>query len=233
MNSTEMGSNGSASTRLTKTPGEPLQNTPTIRVKELCERDRRSLLMHFLDLSDADRLLRFGAVLPDELITKYVQKINFSRDSVFGVFDSGFQLVGVGHLAYLPREALSFIENVTTKNRTAEFGVSVSPPARGMGIGTKLFQRAEIHCRNADVDTLYIHCLSSNHVMMHLAVKADMEIHSNHGETDAFLKLRPATPSSMMREAVDEQSATLDYAMKANTRTAAKWLECFPVFKTF
>ncbi|MGZ3237668.1 MAG: N-acetyltransferase family protein [Burkholderiaceae bacterium] len=219
--------------QLPKTENEPVQNNSTVRVKELSERDRRCLLMHFLELNDADRLLRFGVVLPDELITKYVQKINFTRDAVFGVFDNKFKLVGVGHLAYMPREALPFIAHATTKGRTAEFGVSVSADARGMGIGTKLFHRAEIHCRNADVDTLYIHCLSSNQVMMHLAAKADMELHHDHGESDAFLKLRPANPSSMMQEAVDEQVATFDYAMKANTHTAAKWLEYFPVFKTF
>jgi RimJ/RimL family protein N-acetyltransferase len=233
MNSTEIGSDVLTPMQLPTTASEPVQDHPVVRVKELSERDRRCLLMHFLDLNDADRLLRFGTVLPDELITRYVQKINFSRDSVFGVFDSKFKLVGVGHLAYLPREALPFIADVTTKGRTAEFGISVSESARGNGIGTKLFHRAEIHCRNADVDTLYIHCLSANHVMMHLAVKADMEIHSDHGEADAFLKLRPASPSSMMQEAVDEQVATFDYTMKANTRTAAKWLECFPAFKTF
>lgn len=233
MNSTEICSDALAPAQLPTAGNEAVHNHPNIRVKELCERDRRSLLMHFLELDDADRLLRFGTVLPDELITKYVQKINFTRDSVFGVFDSKLKLVAVGHLAYIPREALPFIATATTKGRTAEFGVSVSVAARGMGIGTKLFHRAEIHCRNADIDTLYIHCLSANQVMMHLAIKSDMEIHHDHGETDAFLKLRPANPSSMMREAIDEQAATLDYAMKANTRTAAKWLECFPAFKTF
>jgi len=233
MNSTEICSDVLTSMQLPKTENESVQNNATVRVKELSERDRRCLLMHFLEMSDADRLLRFGVALPDELITKYVQKINFTRDAVFGVFDSKFKLVGVGHLAYIPREALPFIANATTKGCTAEFGVSVSVAARGMGIGTKLFHRAEIHCRNADVDTLYIHCLSSNQVMMHLATKADMEIHHDHGESDAFLKLRPANPSSMMQEAVDEQVATFDYALKANTRAAAKWLEYFPVFKTF
>jgi GNAT superfamily N-acetyltransferase len=202
-------------------------------VKELCERDRRSLLMHFLELEDADRLLRFGMVLPDELITKYVQKINFSRDAVFGVFDSKFKLVGVGHLAYVPRETIPCIADATTKVRAAEFGVSVLASARGEGIGSRLFQRAEMHCRNADVDTLYMHCLSTNQVMMHLAVKAEMEIKHKHGEADAFLKLRPADPSSVVQEAVEEHVAVFDYVLKANTQAAMKWLESFPIFKPF
>lgn len=232
MNSTDIFTNAFSALAMPNTESETVQDKPTIRVKELCERDRRRLLMHFLELDDADRFLRFGSVLPDELITKYVQKINFSRDAVFGVFDAKFELIGVGHLSYLPREAFPILVNATIKDRTAEFGVSVSDFARGMGIGSKLFQRAEMHCRNADVDTLYIQCLTTNKVMMHLAAKAGMHIQQERGEADAFLKLNPASPSSMMREAIDEQAATFDYAMKANTRCASKWLESFPAFKS-
>jgi RimJ/RimL family protein N-acetyltransferase len=196
-----------------------------VRVKELSERDRRRLLMHFLALDDNDRYLRFGTVLPDELITRYVQKMDFARDAVFGVYDSNFKLVGVGHLAFAPRDGVPAVSDATAKERVAEFGVSVSASARGIGIGSKLFERAAIHCRNADVDTLYMHCLASNQTMIHIAKKAGMEIHRLHGEADAYLKLRPANPASVMREAVEEQVASFDYAFKANARAATKWLE--------
>jgi len=151
--------------------------------------------------------------------------MNFARDTVFGVYDGKFKLVGAGHLAFAPREALPVVTSATIKERVAEFGVSVSASARGMGIGSKLFERAAIHCRNADVDTLYMHCLSSNQTMIHIAKKAGMEIHRAYGETDAYLKLTPANPASMLQEAVEEQVAMLDYALKANTRAATKWLE--------
>ena len=195
-----------------------------VRVKALAERDRRRLLMHFLGLNESDRLLRFGTVLPDELVTRYVQMLNFGRDTVFGVYDNRFKLMGVGHLAFAPRDALPVVRDATTKERVAEFGVSVSSEARGMGIGTKLFQRAAIHCRNADVDTLYMHCLSSNRTMMHIAKKAGMDIERSYGEADAYLKLAPASPATVMQEAVEEQVAMLDYTIKANTRAATKWL---------
>ena len=115
--------------------------------------------------------------------------------------------------------------SVTLKARVAEFGVSVAASARGMGVGTALFERAAIHCRNADIDTLYMHCLSSNKVMMHIAKKAGMEIHRDYGEADAYLKLMPAGPGSMMHEALQEQVATLDYTVKANIRGLLKWLD--------
>jgi len=213
-----------ALSRLTERDPEEGPEKFPVRVKALAERDRRRLLMHFLGLNESDRLLRFGTVLPDELITRYVQMLNFSRDTVFGVYDSRFRLMGVGHLAFAPREALPAVRDATTKERVAEFGVSVSAEARGMGIGSKLFQRAAIHCRNADVDTLYMHCLSSNRVMMHIAKKSGMDIERSYGEADAYLKLAPASPVTVMQEAVEEQVAMLDYTLKANARMASKWL---------
>jgi len=199
------------------------KSRPTVLVKELRERDRRRMVKHFLGLEDNDRLLRFGTMLPDEQVANYVNRIAFSRDMVFGVYNRVFKLVAVGHLAFAPRDESK--SAVTDKERVAEFGVSVSRSARGMGMGTKLFERAAIHCRNNDVDTLYMHCLSSNKTMMHIAKKAGMEIHRDYGEADAYLKLLPANPASMLQEALDEQFATLDYTLKANKRIAAKWLD--------
>lgn len=198
---------------------------PWILVKELSKRAHWRLRKHFLALDEHDRLLRFGSVLPDELIIRYVEGIDFERDTVFGVYDSRLKLVGVGHLAFAPRDALPSRAANTTKERVAEFGVSVSASARGMGVGSKLFERAAIRCRNADIDTLYMHCLSSNQVMMHIAKKAGMEIQREYGEADAYLRLPPANPASMLQEAMDEQVASFDYALKANARAAVKWLE--------
>jgi GNAT superfamily N-acetyltransferase len=183
------------------------------------------MLMHFLALNEQERYMRFGSVLPDELITKYVQKINFSRDAVFGVYDDDLNLVAVAHLAYLPKGALTWAPSSTAKERIAEFGVSVLASMRGRGIGSKLFERAAMHCRNNDVDTLYVHCLTSNEVMMHIARKAGMELHREHGEVDAYLRLPPADVGSVLQEAVDEQVATLDYTLKSNSRVLGKWIE--------
>ncbi|MGH8854152.1 MAG: GNAT family N-acetyltransferase [Telluria sp.] len=193
---------------------------PTVHVKELGERDRRRILRHFLALDDSDRLLRFGSIVPDEQITKYVGSLDFRRDIVFGVVNRVFQLVGVGHLAFAPADGAK----PTQKERVAEFGVSVSKSARGQGVGSRLFDRAAIHCRNSDVDTLYMQCLSSNQTMMHIARKAGMEIKREHGEADAYLQLPPPSAASVMTEALEEQWAVIDYTVKANARAAAKWL---------
>ena len=198
------------------------QRRRPVLVKQLAERDRRRMIKHFLALDKHDRLLRFGSVLHDEQVQAYVERIDFTRDAVYGVYNRLFRLVAVGHLAFAPKEKIPAGGAATTKDRIAEFGVSVSATARGMGIGSKMFERAAIHCRNSDVDTLYMHCLSSNKTMMHIAKKAGMEIQRDHGEADAYLRLLPANPASMLQEAIEEQFATLDYNIKANKRFAQK-----------
>lgn len=203
----------------------------TVHVKELSERDRHRIASHFLTLDEQDRYLRFGMQISDALIMQYVNELDFSRDSIFGVYDRKFKLVGVGHLAFAAPDAYPDSVSAMVKDCVPEFGVSVSASARGLGVGSKLFERAAIHCRNADIDMLYMHCLSSNQVMFHIAKKAGMEIHREYGETDAYLKLLPASPGTVFKEAVEEQAASFDYALKANTRAAVKWLANLPGFK--
>ncbi|MEJ2768635.1 GNAT family N-acetyltransferase [Mycetohabitans sp. B46] len=187
-------------------------------VRELSSCDRVQLHAHFLSLNDDDRLLRFGQKVPDHVVKHYVDGIDFSRDTVFGVFDDNLELVGVGHLAYLPGDG---------DKRTAEFGVSVLKRARGRGIGTQLFERAAMRGRNTRVTTLYMHCLSRNSTMMHIAKKAGMKIEYAYGEADAYLTLPPADPSSIMAELLQEQAAMFDYAMKRQVRRASQLFDVF------
>ena len=195
-----------------------------VLVKALGERDRKRMLRHFLALDRDDRLLRFGNMLGDEQVAAYVGKIDFGRDIVFGVIDRKFQLAGVGHLAFTSKEAHPDRVDYTDKEKVAEFGVSVASSARGQGVGSRLFERAAIHCRNNDIDTLYMQCLSSNRTMMHIAKKAGMEIQREYGEADAHLHLPPPSPASVLAEALDEQFAKIDYTVKANLRGAMRWL---------
>lgn len=222
MNTSDIFPDGSA-------PGlKPATPHHTVFVKELSERDRHRILRHFLALKESDRLLRFGTYLPDEMIAKYVAGLDFTRDTLFGVVSRNFRLVGVGHLAFAPRKE---DDDITDKDKVAEFGVSVSESARGKGVGSKLFERGAIHCRNADVDTLYMHFLSTNHTMVHIAKKAGMEIFREYGEADAYLKVLPADAVSVLKEAVQEQVASIDYNIKANARAAVKWLGNLPGIK--
>lgn len=193
-------------------------------IKELTERDRPYMLNHFKALSKEDRMLRFGGQMTDEALTRYVENMDFSRDTVFGVYESSFNLVGVGHLAFPPPELLPAMSDSAKQETVAEFGVSVLAPARRLNVGTKLFDRAALHCRNKSIDTLYIHCLASNKPMLCIAKKAGMEIHRDHGEVDGYLKLPAGDRDSRLYEAVEEQAATVNYALNWKFENLIDWL---------
>ena len=201
-------------------PDRPLSDAPRlpVLVRELSSADRARLLTHFLALDEDDRLLRFGQIVPDHVIENYVQNLNFTNDTVFGVFGNSLELVGVGHLAYLPAEG---------DKRTAEFGVSVLESARGRGNGTKLFERAAMRSRNTHVSVLYMHCLSRNARMMHIARKSGMKIEYAYGEADAYLSLAPADQTSIMAEMLQEQAAVFDYAIKRQAHRATQVFRAF------
>ena len=90
---------------------------------------------------------------------------------------------------------------------------------RSRGIGSALFARAVEHARNRFVTRLYMHCLSENAAMMHIAKKSGMNICVDTGEAEAFLKLEPADQASLSGELMGQRLALFDYALK--TQAAA------------
>jgi len=207
-------------------PSKPHMAGLAVPVRELHAGHRSEILRHLLLLNEEDRRLRFGTQTPDEVIHHYVEGLDFNRDKVFGSFDSQLNLVGMAHLAYLPK----------TKGQphAAEFGVSVLPNGRGQGIGTALLARASVHSRNTRIETLFVHCLANNRAMMHLAQKAGMRVEYAYGDADAYLKLPPANPSTIVEEAANEQWADFDYALKENFKRSSdawSWLLGKPVVR--
>jgi len=191
-------------------PSRPYLTRQTVPVRELHAGHREEILQHLLQLNAEDRRLRFGTQTPDEVIRRYVEHLDFNKDTVFGVFDLNLKLIGMAHLAYLPK-----IEGQVS---AAEFGVSVLPVGRSQGFGAALLQRSAVHSRNTRIKNLHVHCLSSNKAMMHLAQKAGMSIEYAHGDADAYLKLPPANPSTIAQEAANEQWADMDYVLKENLK---------------
>jgi len=189
-------------------PGKPYTAVSVVPVRELHAGHRVRILQHLLLLNEEDRRLRFGTQTPDEVIHRYVENLDFNRDTIFGSFDSQLNLIGLAHLAYLPK----------TKGQplAAEFGVSVLPNGRGQGIGTALLARASVHSRNTRIEVLFVHCLANNRAMMHLAQKAGMLVEYAHGDADAYLKLPPANSGTIVEEVANEQWADFDYALKEN-----------------
>ncbi|QWC96917.1 GNAT family N-acetyltransferase [Polynucleobacter paneuropaeus] len=187
-----------------------------VPVRELHAGHREAILEHFLQLEDEDRRLRFGTQTPNEVIEHYVGSLDFNKDAIFAVFDEDLKIIGLAHLAYLPKQE--------KQPRAAEFGVSVLESARHQGVGSALLERAAVHSRNTLVETLYVHCLANNASMMRLAQKAGMRVEFAYGDADAYLKLEPATPATLVKESANKQWGDFDYALKSNLKnSSAAW----------
>jgi RimJ/RimL family protein N-acetyltransferase len=180
----------------------------SIPVKQLSPISREALIAHFLRLAPEDFRLRFGRSMTPDAIREYVEAIDFDRDAVFGVFDDDLELAGVAHVGRM--------------EDGAELGVSVVPGSRGKGIGSALFERAHGYARNQGLRQLFMHCLTENKAMMHIAGKAGMTIVTEAGESAAHLELPPADAATIARELLQERVALYDIALKTQLRAARR-----------
>jgi hypothetical protein len=75
------------------------------------------------------------------------------------------------------------------------------------------------------VRTLFMHCLTENGAMMHLARKQGMQIVAESGEADAKLLLPPADASSYLGAAFEQRVALFDHALKTQLANARRLAE--------
>lgn len=181
-------------------------NNSAITVR-LRDSDREVLANHFISFDGEDRRLRFGSTISDDGLRAYVARIDFERDGVFAVHDDeGARLLAVIHVAL--------------SDRSAELGLSVVPECRGQGLGSALFLRAVTYLRNRGTPEVFVHCLTENGAMMHLARKNRMRIVAAGSETDAHLALAPATPHTVFTEWLNDYHAAAVTTARSNTRFA-------------
>ena len=191
------------------TPANPSRSGPVVPIRSLGAGHRERIALHLLALGERDRYLRFGFAATDEQIRAYAEKLDFARDEIFGIFNRKLQLIAMAHLAFMHTPASA---------AAAEFGVSVLPNARGRGYGARLFDRAVMHARNEGVELLYIHALSENTAMLKIARNAGATLERFGSETEAHLRLPPATLDSRVTELVEEQLAQTDYRLKKQAK---------------
>jgi RimJ/RimL family protein N-acetyltransferase len=199
---------------------EPQQTTPPqtriVPIRSLGAGHRRRIATHLLGLEPHDRYLRFGYAANDEQIRRYVDQLDFDRDDIFGIFNRKLDLIAMAHLAFIPSEPGT--------PAGAEFGVSVSKQARGRGYGSRLFDRAQTHARNEGIELMFIHALSENTAMIRIARHAGATLERDGSETEAYLRLPPATLDSRVSEMVDEQVAQTDYRLKQQAKAFLEFL---------
>ena len=187
-----------------------------IPVRILSVKHRLKISAHLKSLDPHDRYLRFGYPATDEQIDLYVEKLNFGRDDIYGVFNRRLEIVAMAHLAF------SVDPQWTT---CAEFGVSVDQKMRGRGLGARLFERAVVHARNQGVALLFIHALSENTPMLKIARKSGARVQRDGSESDAYLTLPAANIDSQVNELIEEGMADLDFQIKARAKQFSQVLQ--------
>ncbi len=180
-----------------------------VPIRSLGPAYRQRIANHLMALEPSDRYLRFGYAASDEQIQRYVDKLDFNTDEIFGIYNRRLELIAMAHLA--------FSEHPEHKH-CAEFGVSVLKHARGRGFGNRLFERAVMHARNAGVNMVFIHALSENTAMLKIARNAGATVHRDGSESEAYLQIPPANFDTRMTEMVEQQFAEVDYQVKKQAK---------------
>ncbi len=187
----------------------PKKSTVLVPIRSLGANHRARIARHLLALEPHDRYLRFGFIASDEQINHYVDGLNFEHDEIFGIYNRRLELIAMAHLAYSVDHGLT---------ACAEFGVSVLKSARGRGYGARLFDRAIMHARNEGVSRLFIYALSENTAMLKIARNAGANVERDGSESQAHLRLPPATFDSRVAELMAEQVAQTDYRIKVQLK---------------
>lgn len=173
--------------------------------------EKTRVVMHLHSLGADDRRLRFGSVVDDNFITRYVDDYWNKQGAWFGTFD-GSVIVAVVHVAINGDEA--------------ELGLSVDPQYRGKKLGQKLFERAAFYIKSKNIKHVFMHCLSENAAMRHLAHKYGMTLVTQYGETDARAAIDfPYNPLDPINEAVAQQLALYDNSIRAISKLWSSYIE--------
>jgi len=175
-------------------------------IRPLTVFEREAVTNFYIALSPDDRRKRFCCSLSDETICKYVDRLDFTRNTVLGAFDEQAQMIG---LAELVRGA-----------EASEMAFSVRPDRRGQKIGTMLMERLLSRARMCGARKVFVMFLSDNTPMRRMALRAGMSVQSADGESHAARELPPASAQELTHWFLEEGLAHSGYF---STLGMAQW----------
>lgn len=189
-----------------------------VPIRALSAAHRERVRGHLLALGAADRVLRFGWRASDAQVEAYVDRLDFVRDQLFGIFNRRLDLIALAHLALAPRGPSG------QPGDSADLGLSVLPHARGRGYGGRLFARAAMQARNTGVGRLAIQALGRNAAMLRIARRAGATVQRSGPDAEAWLNLPPATLDSRIRLWRAAQLGETDYRLKRDAKRLRDWI---------
>lgn len=191
-------------------PAASRGNWAWVPIRSLGARHRERILAHLLALEERARYLRFGYAATDNQLAQYVDRLDFERDEVFGIFNRRLELIAMAHLAH------PVAPSGPGRPSMSEFGGSVLAQARRRGFGRRLFEHAMLHARNRGIRAIFIHALSENAAMLKIVRSAGATVQREGSESEAWLELPPDSFASHLDELVGKHAAELDYRLKTH-----------------
>ena len=165
------------------------------------EKEKAMLVDHLKRLSSDDRYLRFGSIVPDSFIDKYVERSYNDTNRWFGFIEDD-KIVGAIHVAM-----------VTSKK--AEMGISIDVDYRNKGHGQTLFDRGYIWARASGAKQIFMVCLTQNKAMQHIARKNRMLVATLcPGEQEGVLNYPSLDITAPFADMVLDRMAAVDATFK-------------------
>jgi RimJ/RimL family protein N-acetyltransferase len=164
-------------------------------IRKIAAAESLQLHKHLIRLDPESRRLRFGAVVRDDFVRRFVRGLDWSSSIHLGYFDKS-RLRGAAHLVWSDQPYPPGVE----------YAVSVEAPHQNAGIGTELTRRAVTIARNRGLRELYMVCLRENARMQHVARKVGATVVLDGVEAEGRVALPHADPVSLWQEAFDDGS---------------------------
>lgn len=166
-------------------------------IRPLTVFEREAVRKFYLSLSADDRRKRFCCTLSDDIISSYVDRVNFSSDTVLGAFDAQAQIIGLAELVRGPK--------------SSEMAFSVRPDRRGQQIGTKLLQGLLLRARICGIGKVFVMFLADNTPMRRMASRAGMALSVVDGEAHAALELPAPSAEELAQWFIEEGVSRGEY----------------------
>ena len=167
---------------------------------------------HLKNLSDADRYTRFGYAASADTIDRMILGILYHQEDhhIFTYRDHD-RIVGFGHLA--------------RSGNDWELAVSVESAYQGQGIANQLMSHMVVWGKTHGVESVYMHCISENSKIQHLARKHGLSTVQRSGpEITAHVELPPPTVFDFANNFVREQSELATDIVRLQRNWLNKWV---------
>lgn len=192
--------------------------------RKLTAFDKQMLIDHFkLDIVGNDRRLRFGYESPDDAVEKYIEGSlqDFGLNNMWFIVDvetmerfAGRKIIATCHVS------------LNHETNTAEMGCTVSPEYREQKIGQELFNRGITWARMAGAENVFMHCLSENKVIQHIAKKGGMTVVTvDPSEKESTIQIKQNRFEAGFKDYVMDQIAIYDMAIRQQTFFAKKFMK--------